>query len=226
MIEIKGFLETSFSDWQGKICSVLFLPRCNFRCPYCHNHSLVFHPEQYATLPLEDILARLHSLREWIDGVCLTGGEPTLHADLPLLVRKIKRHGFSVKLDTNGSNPAMLEELIEEGEMDFISMDVKAPLEPFRYSRSTGLPVNLKLILDSIEILKREKVEYEFRMTVVPGLHAEEDIRTLGGRLRAGQRFILQNFNPENPLEPSLKKVVPYDPRVLKKIEREIQEMM
>jgi len=226
MIEIKGFLETSFSDWQGKICSVLFLPRCNFRCPYCHNHSLVFHPEQYATLPLEDILARLHSLREWIDGVCLTGGEPTLHADLPLLVRKIKRHGFSVKLDTNGSNPAMLEELIEGGETDFISMDVKASLEPFRYSRSTGLPVNLKLILDSIEILKRGKVEYEFRMTVVPGLHAEEDIRTLGGRLRAGQRFILQNFNPENPLEPSLKKVVPYDPRVLKKIEREIQEMM
>lgn len=226
MIEIKGFLETSFSDWRGKICSVLFLPRCNFRCPYCHNHSLVFHPEQYATFSLEDILARLRSLRDWIDGVCLTGGEPTLHADLPLLVRKIKRHGFSVKLDTNGSNPAMLEELIEGGETDFISMDVKAPLEPFRYSRSTGLPVNLKLILDSIEILKRGKVEYEFRMTVVPGLHGEEDIRILGGRLRAGQRFILQNFNPENPLEPSLKKVVPYDPRVLKKIEREIQEMM
>lgn len=205
---------------------MLFLPRCNFRCPYCHNHSLVFHPEQYATFSLEDILARLRSLRDWIDGVCLTGGEPTLHADLPLLVRKIKRHGFSVKLDTNGSNPAMLEELIEGGETDFISMDVKAPLEPFRYSRSTGLPVNLKLILDSIEILKRGKVEYEFRMTVVPGLHGEEDIRILGGRLRAGQRFILQNFNPENPLEPSLKKVVPYDPRVLKKIEREIQEMM
>jgi len=120
----------------------------------------------------------------------------------------------------------MLEELIEGGEIDFISMDVKAPLEPFRYSRSTGLPVNLKPILDSIEILKRGKVEYEFRMTVVPGLHGEEDIRTLGVRLRAGQRFILQNFNPENPLNPSLKNIVPYDPRVLKKIEREIQEMM
>ncbi|MGA2517205.1 MAG: anaerobic ribonucleoside-triphosphate reductase activating protein [Thermodesulfobacteriota bacterium] len=226
MIEIKGFLETSFSDWRGKICSVLFLPRCNFRCPYCHNHSLVFHPEQYATFSLEDILARLRSLRDWIDGVCLTGGEPTLHADLPLLVRKIKRHGFSVKLDTNGSNPAMLEELIEGGETDFISMDVKAPLEPFRYSRSTGLPVNLKPILDSIEILKKGKVEYEFRMTVVPGLHGEEDIRTLGGRLRVGQRFILQNFNPENPLDPSLRNIFPYDPKALKKIEKEVQEMM
>ena len=105
-------------------------------------------------------------------------------------------------------------------------MDVKAPLEPFGYSRSIGLPVNLKPILDSIEILKKEKVAYEFRMTVVPGLHGEEDIRTLAKDLRAGQKFILQNFNPENPLDPSLKKVVPYDPRALKRIEKEVQEMM
>jgi pyruvate formate lyase activating enzyme len=226
MIEIKGFLETSFLDWRGKLCSVIFLPGCNFRCPYCHNHPLVFHPEQYATFPLEDILARLHSLRNWIDGVCVTGGEPTLHTDLPLLVREIKRHGFLVKLDTNGSNPPMLENLIEGGEIDFVSMDVKAPLGPFSYSRSTGLPVNLRPILESIEILKRRKVEYEFRMTVVPGLHREEDIRTLGNHLRAGQRFILQNFNPENPLDPSLRNIIPYDPKALKKIEREVQQMM
>ena len=225
MIEIKGFLETSFLDWRGKLCSVIFLPGCNFRCPYCHNHPLVFHPEQYATFPLEDILARLHSLRNWIDGVCVTGGEPTLHTDLPLLIREIKRHGFLVKLDTNGSNPPMLENLIEGGQIDFVSMDVKAPLGPFSYSRSTGLPVNLRPILESIEILKRRKVEYEFRMTVVPGLHREEDIRTLGNHLRAGQRFILQNFNPENPLDPSLRNIIPYDPKALKKIEREVQQM-
>jgi len=226
MIEIKGFLETSFSDWRGKLCSVIFLPRCNFRCPYCHNHPLVFQPEQYATIPLEDILARLHSLRNWIDGVCITGGEPTFHPDLPLLVREIKRHGFFVKLDTNGSNPLMLENFVERGEVDFVSMDVKAPLGPFSYSRSTGSPVNLRPILESIKILKRQKVEYEFRMTVVPGLHKEDDIRTLGNHLRAGQRFIVQNFNPENPLDPSLRKVVPYDPKALKKIEREVQEMV
>jgi len=226
MIEIKGFLETSLSDWPGKLCSVLFLPTCNFRCPYCHNHPLVLHPEQYATVPLEDILARLHSLRDWIDGVCLTGGEPCLHADLPVLVREIKRHRFLIKLDTNGSNPQGLENLIEAGEVDFVSMDVKAPLDPFHYSRSTGLPVKLKPILESIEILKRGKVDYQFRMTVVPGLHREEDIQTLGDQLRAGPRFILQNFNPENPLDPSLKNIAPYDPKVLKKIEKEVQEMM
>jgi pyruvate formate lyase activating enzyme len=226
MIEIKGFLETSFSDWRGKLCSVIFLPRCNFRCPYCHNHPLVFHPEQYATIPLEDILARLHSLRNWIDGVCVTGGEPTVHTDLPIVVREIKRRGFLVKLDTNGSNPLMLENFVERGEVDFVSMDVKAPLGPFSYSRSTGSPVNLRPVLKSIEILKRQKVEYEFRMTVVPGLHKEDDIRTLGNHLRAGQRFLLQNFNPENPLDPSLRNIVPYDPKALKKIEKEVQEMV
>ncbi len=225
MIQIKGFLETSFSDWRGKICSVIFLPRCNFRCPYCHNHPLVVHPEQYATIPLEDIFVRLHSLRDWIDGVCLTGGEPTLHTDLPLLVREIKRRGFLVKLDTNGSTPSMLERFVGRREIDFVSMDVKAPLEPFSYSRSTGLAVNLGPILESIEILKRGKVEYEFRMTVVPGLHREEDIRTLGDHLRAGKRFTLQNFNPGNALDPSLRGIIPYDSKALRKIEEEVQGM-
>jgi pyruvate formate lyase activating enzyme len=224
MIEIKGFLETSFSDWPGKLCSVLFLPACNFRCPYCQNHPLIFHPEQYATIPLERILARLRPLGNWIDGVCLTGGEPSLHTDLPVLVREIKRHGFLVKLDTNGSNPQRLRSLVEAGGVDFVSMDVKAPLDPFHYSRSTGVLVNLNPILESIEILKRGKVDYEFRMTVVPGLHKERDIQTLGDQLRAGARFILQNFNPENPLDPSMKDTAPYDPQVLKRIKKEVQE--
>ena len=223
--EIKGFLETSFVDWPGKVCSVLFLPNCNFRCPYCHNHPLVFHPEEYRSIPFEEILSYLHSFEGWIDGVCITGGEPTLHADLPSLMGEIKRRGFLVKLDTNGSNPQMLEGLIQGGVVDFISMDVKAPLDPFRYSRATGIPINLKPILESIEILKRGNVECQFRMTVVPGLHREEDMKILGGQLRVGRRFILQNFNPENPMDPSLRNIVPYDPDALKEIEREVQEM-
>lgn len=226
MIEIKGFLETSFLDWPGRICSVLFLPYCNFRCPYCHNHPLVFYPEQYLSIPLEEILTRLHSFEGWIDGVCITGGEPTLHAYLPFLIREIKRDGFLVKLDTNGSNPEMLEKLITAGEIDFVSMDVKAPLDPFSYRRSIGLSIDLDPILRSIEILKRGRVEYEFRMTVVPCLHRKEDISTLGNQLRAGRRFVLQNFNPENPLDPSLKDILPYDPKVLKEMEREVQGMM
>jgi len=226
MTEIKGFLETSFVDWPGKICSVLFLPYCNFRCPYCHNHPLVFHPERYSSIPCDDILTRLHSFQDWIDGVCITGGEPTLHVDLPLLIRKIKGHGFLVKLDTNGSNPQMLENLIEAGQIEFVSMDVKAPLDPFSYRRSTGIPTDLSLIWRSIEILKKGKVEYEFRMTVVPGLHKKQDIKDLGSQLRAGKRFVLQNFNSENPLDPSLKDTLPYDLKVLKENEREVQGMI
>jgi pyruvate formate lyase activating enzyme len=105
-------------------------------------------------------------------------------------------------------------------------MDVKAPLSSFCYSRAAGLTVRLESILDSIEILKRGRVDYEFRMTVVPGLHQIEDIRALGHQLRAGPRLILQNFNPENPLDPRMKSVVPYDPKVLKKIEKEVQEIV
>lgn len=226
MIEIKGFLETSFLDWPGKICSVLFLPGCNFRCPYCHNHSLVFDPGRFVSLSLPEIFRRMESFKGWIDGVCLTGGEPTLHADLPLLVRQIRERGFTVKLDTNGSNPQMIERLIDQGEIDFIAMDVKAPLNPFSYRRSTGLSIDLNLISKSIEILKRGKVEYQFRMTVVPQLHSEEEVWTLGRQLKAGQRMSLQNFNPENPLDPSLKKTVPYDPEALKEMERRVQEMV
>ena len=222
-VEIKGFLETSFVDWAGKICSVLFLPNCNFRCPYCHNYSLVLQPEQYPSIPLDQILHRLEDLRGWVDGVCLTGGEPTLHADLPLLIRQIREHGFSVKLDTNGSNPQMLEALLETGEIDFVAMDVKAPLDSFSYRRSAGRSIDLTLIQRSIELLKMEKTAYEFRMTVVPGLHREEDIWNLAWQLRAGQRLVLQNFNAENPLDPLLKNTVPYDPEVLKKMEKEIQ---
>jgi pyruvate formate lyase activating enzyme len=226
MIEIKGFLETSFLDWPGKICSVIFLPYCNFRCPYCHNHPLVFHPELYPSIPFEDILDCLSSLRDWIDGVCITGGEPTLHVDLPLLIRELKRNGFLVKLDTNGSNPQVLEELIRAGEVDFISMDVKAPLDPFSYRGSIGLSIDLDLILRSIEILKKEKVEYQFRMTVVPRLHREQDIETLADQLRVGKRFVLQNFNPENPLDPSLRAILPYDQKILKEIEKKVQAMV
>jgi len=226
VIEIKGFLETSFLDWPGKLCSVIFLPHCNFRCPYCHNHPLVFHPEQYSSIPLEDILDRLQSLSDWIDGVCITGGEPTLHADLPLLIREIKRNGFLVKVDTNGSNPQMLEDLSKAEQIDFISMDVKAPLDPFSYRRSIGLSIDLNLILRSIGILKKGRVDYQFRMTVVPGLHREEDIKILGNQLRVGKKFVLQNFNPENPLDPSLKTILPYDQKALKKMERKVQEMI
>ena len=225
-MEIKGFLETSFLDWPGKLSAVLFLPHCNFRCPYCHNHPLILHPERHSSISLHYVLSRLDTFRDWIHGVCITGGEPTLHVDLPLLIREIRRNGFSVKLDTNGSNPGMLEDLIETGGIDFVSMDVKSPLDPFSYRRSAGLSVNLALILRSIEILKREKVEYQFRMTVVPRLHSVNDVQQLGHQIKAGSRIVLQSFNPENPMDSSLKDIQPYDQNLLRAVEKEVQAMI
>ena len=226
MVEIKGFLETSFLDWPGKLSAVLFLPHCNFRCPYCHNHPLILHPERHSSISLHYVLSRLDTFRDWIYGVCITGGEPTLHVDLPLLIREIRQNGFSVKLDTNGSNPGMLEDLIETGGIDFVSMDVKSPLDPFSYRRSAGLSVDLALILRSIEILKREKVEYQFRMTVVPRLHSVNDVQQLGHQLKAGSRIVLQSFNPENPMDSSLKDIRPYDQNLLRAVEKEVQAMI
>ncbi len=226
MIDIKGFLETSFVDWPGKICSVLFLPYCNLRCPYCHNAALVSHPEQLASIPIRDILDRLSSFQGWIDGICLTGGEPTLHTRLPLLIKEIRRKGFLVKLDTNGTHPELLEKLIREGQLDYVAMDVKAPLDPLRYRRAAGVPVDLDLIRESIEIIKRAGVEYHFRLTVVPGIHKKEDIQMLADQLRAGKRLVLQNFNPENPLDPKLKGLFPFDLSMLREVEREIQAMI
>lgn len=226
MIEIKGFLETSFVDWKGKICSVLFLPHCNFRCPYCHNHPLILHPEQYESIPLGVIFSRLQSFKDWIDGICLTGGEPTLHPELPSLALEIKKQGFQVKLDTNGSHPQMLKRLIEERLVDYISMDIKAPLDPFHYRRSAGVSVNIESLWRSIEILKEGRVDYEFRMTVVPKLHTMEDLLLVGRQLKPGPRIVLQNFNPENSMDPSLRKTPSFDPILLKEMEKTLQKMV
>ena len=199
MTQIKGFLESSFVDWPGKLCAVVFFSHCTFRCPYCHNHVLVLDPERYLSIPLEDILDRLRAFKGWIDGVCLSGGEPTLYECLPLVIRRIKAEGFLVKLDTNGSNPDLLEGLIERREVDFVSMDVKAPLDPFSYRRAAGCSVDLNRIVRSIRILKEGGVDHQFRTTVVPALHGKEDIRKIGEQLRAGRNFVLQILTPKIP---------------------------
>ena len=226
MIRIKGFLETSFVDWPGRICAVLFLPYCNFRCPYCHNHDLVLEPEQYEDVPLDFALRRLGELSGWVDGVCITGGEPTIHPDLPSLIRDIKERGMAVKLDTNGSHPDLLRKLMDEGLLDYVAMDVKAPLEEVSYRRAAGGAVNLERIKESIALLIEGRVEYQFRITVVPSLHKEGDLRRLAHQLQGARGLTLQNYNPQDPLDPSFREVRPYDDEWIKRMQQEVSRIL
>jgi pyruvate formate lyase activating enzyme len=225
-IDIKGFLETSFVDWPGKVCSVIFLPGCNFRCPYCHNHELIFNSQNLKSFSLKEIIKKLRGFEGWIDGVCISGGEPTVHSSLPWLVKEIKRGGFLVKLDTNGTHPVLLKNLIDAKELDYVAMDVKAPLDDNHYSRCAGCPVDLEKIKKSIKILKDAPIPVEFRTTVVPKLLSEEDIYQLTRQLKGVKTFTLQNFNPINPLDPSFKDLSPYEESKLQEMKKKVSEII
>jgi len=217
---IKGFIETSLLDWPRQVCAVVFLPYCNLRCPYCHNHRLVLEPDTLETIPLESILERLSPFKDWVDGICITGGEPTIHRGLPALLGKIHEAGFRTKIDTNGTQPDVLGHLIAEKLVDYVAMDVKAPLDDSTYARCAGVYVPVSIIKESIQVLMSAEVPHVFRCTVTPGLLSEEDIRLLAEQLkalrteagsadRAAPPLILQNFNPSDPMEPDLKKTTP-----------------
>ncbi|MDD2678567.1 MAG: anaerobic ribonucleoside-triphosphate reductase activating protein [Candidatus Nanoarchaeia archaeon] len=201
MVIIKDVLESSFIDYPKKISLVIFTAGCNFRCHYCHNPELV-EPE----LPFmseEKTLKKIESKKDWIDGVVITGGEPTLHADLPEFIKKIKEMGLMVKLDTNGTNPEMIRKLMEEELIDYIAMDVKAPLE--EYSKVTSVKIDESLIKKSIELIKNSGIEYEFRTTILPKLLKEEDIIKIGYLLNGAKLLALQTFKNKKTLDSEYK---------------------
>ncbi|MGQ9460446.1 MAG: anaerobic ribonucleoside-triphosphate reductase activating protein [Candidatus Bathyarchaeaceae archaeon] len=214
-MEIKGFIDFSLADWDGKVSSVLFLSNCNFRCPFCQNPALVLHPEKEETVPFERVENYLKKQRNWIDGVCITGGEPTLHSDLPDLCSKLKEMGFLVKVDTNGTNPAMAKELIEKDLVNYIALDIKAPLNVEKYSRAIG--VNAEKFLGKVEetmgILMGSKMDYEFRTTVVPTLHEEEDIEEICRGIKGCKKYVLQKFDVslgKTTIDPNFSKLKPF----------------
>jgi pyruvate formate lyase activating enzyme len=212
-LDIKGFVDISLVDWDGKVSSVIFLPYCNLRCPFCQNAKLVLYPEELPTISFEEIEGRLVRIKNWIDGVVITGGEPTLHKDLPILCKKLKDLKFKVKLDTNGTNPETLRMLIEKRLVDYIAMDIKAPLNEQKYAEVTGT-TNRSLfekILGSMKILQRGTIKYEFRTTVVPFIHTEQDIKEICKVLRECKRFVIQNFRPgKETIDPKFQKVKPF----------------
>jgi len=205
-MEIKGFVGISLSDWDAKVSSVLFLPNCNLRCPFCYNKSLVLNPEIMPTIPEERVEDYLKSNRKWIDGVVITGGEPTLHQNLPSLCEKMKEIGFRVKLDTNGTNPTATRRLIESQLVDYVAMDVKAPFTVGKYSKVCGLNAEsiMGRIRETVQLLLDGVVEYEFRTTLVPTQHKAQDVGEICQTVKGCRKYVLQNFKPDvETIDPS-----------------------
>ncbi|MGD2066333.1 MAG: anaerobic ribonucleoside-triphosphate reductase activating protein [Candidatus Bathyarchaeota archaeon] len=230
-MEIKGFIDVSFVDWDGKISAVIFLPNCNFRCPFCHNFNLVLNPEKAETIPFEQVKKQLERHKGWIDGVCITGGEPTLHADLPELCSRIKKMGFQVKLDTNGTNPALLKELLKNGLIDYVAIDVKASLTVQKYAKACGVNTEklLENVKESIEALMESNIDYEFRTTVVPTLHDLEDIKQVCSSLRGCRKYVLQKFDVslgKETLNPGFMKLKPFTDEEMNKFLATAQQLI
>lgn len=210
-VSIKGFIEASFLDWPGKVAAVLFLPGCNLRCPYCHNQDLIINPQYFEDIPLDQVFDGLHENEDWIDGVVVTGGEPTLNGGLFYLLERLKERGLPVKLDTNGSRPDTIKELIKQDLVSAVAMDVKAELLPAAYSRAAGADVDVSAIAESIRAVAESGVEVFFRTTVVPLLHDEGSVRSIRAELY-GRPLILQNFRSVDALEPAYRVIKPFPP--------------
>ncbi|MFO8006296.1 MAG: anaerobic ribonucleoside-triphosphate reductase activating protein [Candidatus Brocadiia bacterium] len=211
-MEIKGFIPSSLLEWEGKLASVLFLPRCNLRCRYCHAGDLVTCPQNLDTVPVGQVLDHLRANGRWVDGVAITGGEPTLHGEELLdLIERLHDASVEVMVETNGTRPEWVEKLVA-GAVDALAMDVKAPLEPEQYERVTRAEVDLDAIRRSIRAIRGSGLPYEFRVTMVPGLVGREELERLLPELEGSRQIALQNFRPEDCLDPGLHDVIPFQP--------------
>lgn len=192
-MQIHGFNKTTLLDYPGHIAATIFLGSCNFRCPFCHNASLVMHPESQPVINMDSIFSHLKKRKGILEGVCITGGEPTLSKELPDLIRAIKELGYLVKLDTNGSNPKMLVHLAEQHLLDYVAMDIKNSIE--HYGTTAGmLNFNPAAVQESVSFLMSSGIPYEFRTTIVKELHTDDDMLSIGNWIQGAAAYYLQNY--------------------------------
>ena len=164
-MKIVGFIRTTLLDWDGMVACTIYLAECDFRCPYCHNKEIVLNPEEADELDEEKIFEYIKENSDFLDGAVISGGEPTLNKDLPVLIKKLRSLGMKIKLDTNGYHPDVLEDLIGAGYIDKVAMDIKAPLTKERYSAVAGTEIDHELLKRSIKIIMNSGIDYEFRTT-------------------------------------------------------------
>ncbi len=220
-MKIGGLQKLTLIDYPSKIAATVFTIGCNFFCPFCHNPELV-NPEKIKKQPIipeNFFFDFLENRKGILEGICITGGEPVLQQDLPEFIKKIKNFGFSVKLDTNGSNPEMIEKLIREKLVDYFAMDIKGSLE--KYQQIIRKKIDLEKIKKSVGIIKDSGIDYEFRTTIVPGIHTKEDIIQIAREISPAKKYFLQNFRPGKTLDSHYKKCKPFNQKELELIQKE-----
>ncbi len=201
-LEIKGFIHNTLLDWEGRIAAIVFTPGCNCRCPYCHSPHLVFDTDDLETIPEETVLDFMQSNRAWIDGLVITGGEPTILPDLREFLARLKEGRIPVKLDTNGSRPEILRDILDRGLVEYVAMDVKAPRE--KYQQTVGVALDVEAVVQSVRMLIDGDVDYEFRTTINPTMELPGDIEKIARWINGARRYRLQGFRPGNCLDVSL----------------------
>ena len=202
MPAIHGLNKTTLLDYPGRVAATIFLGSCNFRCPFCQNSSLVLHPTEEPVIPEEEVLSFLKKRQGILEGVCISGGEPTLSSDLEDFIRQIHSLGYPVKLDTNGTNPSLLKHLVENGLIQMTAVDIKAC--PENYPSLTGMMhPNLDAVRETVDFLLHGSLDYEFRTTVVKELHSENDFIQIGQWLKGANAYYLQAYkDSEEVLQP------------------------
>ncbi|QEK11044.1 anaerobic ribonucleoside-triphosphate reductase activating protein [Crassaminicella thermophila] len=218
-MNIIGHQKSSFIDYPEKICTVYFVAGCNFRCPYCHNSHIVKEAGKF--ISEEEIFSFLNKRKKFIDAVCISGGEPTLYEELYGFIKKIKMEGFLVKLDTNGTNPKILEKLLKEGLIDYVAMDIKAPFH--KYEFVTKAKIDIENIKMSIHIIKNANIDYEFRTTVCKELLTKEDLIEIATYLKGSKRYSIQNFRDGETVLAGKNQLHSYDLETLEEIKKEIE---
>ncbi|MEM0372922.1 MAG: anaerobic ribonucleoside-triphosphate reductase activating protein [archaeon] len=219
-MEFSGMQEISLIEYPGKTATIVFTPGCNFRCPYCYNRKLVLEPGRTKKISEESVISFLKKKKKWIDAVVVTGGEPTIHGDLPTFFKRVKKLGFLTGLETNGSNASMMKYIIKNKLVDFVGMDFKAPPNWEKYKKAAGIKNKnyFENVLKTADFLKKSKINHEFRTTVVPGITSESDVAEIAKHLKNAGVYVLQQFMPITTIDRKLERVKPYSSAELERM--------
>lgn len=221
-MRLGGYQKLTLIDYPGKIATTVFTVGCSFRCPFCHNPELVLPPQFPAPNNMEaEFFEFLKKRKGKLEGVCITGGEPTIQADIIDFIKKIKALGFLVKLDSNGSRPDILKKVIDEKLVDFIAMDIKN--SPRKYSKTVGTKTDIRRIKLSVGLIMNSGIDYEFRTTVVPGIHSEKDFEDIAKWIGGAKAYYLQEYRSMRVLDVKLKEKKNAEPLNLEKIKGSIE---